>query len=78
MRFKYKTGEELKKGDRVLLHGEPGEVEFVAEELTGDPAMDWYVKEFGGGVMVREPKYFGSCFLPQPEEAWQLLFISRG
>jgi len=73
----YKSGEEIKKGDRVLFHGEPGQIEFVVEELSGDPAMDWYVNEFGGGVMVREPQVFGLCFLNEPDGAEDLEFVSR-
>ena len=65
MAFTYQSGEEIKKGDHVLFHGEPGEIEFVADALIGDPAMDWYVEEHGGGVMVIEPKYFGQAFLTE-------------
>jgi hypothetical protein len=49
VKFKYKSGEEIKKGDRVIFHGEPGRIEFVVEELCGDPGMDWCMSEFGGG-----------------------------
>jgi hypothetical protein len=31
MPFFYSSGEEIRKGDRVLLHGEPGEIELVAD-----------------------------------------------
>jgi hypothetical protein len=44
----YQSGEEIKKGDRVLFHDEPGEIEFEADALIGDPAMDWYIEEKGG------------------------------
>jgi len=50
----YGSGEEVKAGDRVLYHNEPGEIEFVA-----DPEIEpesWLVTEFGGGVMIGEPK----------------------
>jgi hypothetical protein len=75
--FTYLSGQEIKKGDRVLFHGEPGEIEFVADALIGDPATDWYVKEFGGGVMVIEPKCFGRAFLTQTHTAEDLVFVSR-
>jgi hypothetical protein len=75
MKFKYKSGEEIKKGDRVLLHGKPGEVEFVVEELTGDLGMDWYMEEFGGGVMIKEPEVFGRCFIH--DTTVDLDFVSR-
>ncbi|MGA7855107.1 MAG: hypothetical protein WCA15_17420 [Candidatus Acidiferrales bacterium] len=73
----YDSGEEILKGDRVLFHGAPGEIEFVVDGLTGDPAMDWYVEEFGGGVMVLEPKYFGAAFLAASDGKEDLIFVSR-
>lgn len=48
--MKYQSGEEIRKGDKVLFHGEPGEIEFVADKLVGDPAMDWHMREQGPGV----------------------------
>jgi hypothetical protein len=77
MLFKYQTGEEILKGDRVTYHGEPGEIEFVVTKLTGDPAEDWYLQEFGGGVMVLEPKAFGRVFLSRTEDFWDLSFMAR-
>ena len=56
----YKSGEEIKTGDCVLLHGEAGYIELLA-----DPAIDaddWLVREKGGGVMIVEPKVFGRLF----------------
>jgi hypothetical protein len=55
------TGEEIKK-DRVLLHGEPGEIELVADPTVPDSETDWFVQEYGGGGMILEPKYFGRAF----------------
>ncbi len=78
MKLKYKSGEEIKKGDQIMFHGEPGQIEFVVEELSGDPEMDWYMKEFGGGVMVRETKVLGLAFLSEPEHEEDLEFVSRG
>lgn len=77
MAFTYESGEAIRKGDGVLFHGEPGEVEFVVDVLTGDAAMDWYVKELGGGVMIIEPKRFGRVFLDEPESDEDLVFVSR-
>ena len=77
MAFTYESGEAIRKGDRVLFHGEPGEVEFVADALTGDAAMDWYIKEHGGGVMIIEPKRFGRVFLHETESEEDLVFVSR-
>jgi hypothetical protein len=64
MPFFYQSGQEIKLGDRVGPHGEAGEIGFVA-----DPAIDpndWYAIEFGGGVMVVEPKRFGRLFIDAP------------
>jgi hypothetical protein len=77
MPFVYQTGEEIRKGDHVLFHGEPGEIEFVADPLAKDPATDWYVQEYGGGVMVLEPKNFGRAFLTRTSTAEDLTFVSR-
>jgi len=59
---KYQSGEEIKKGDHVLFHGEPGEIEFVVTHRNGDPAMDWFIENEGPGVMVVEPKAFGRAY----------------
>ena len=76
MPFKYHSGEEIKPGDRVLVDGEPGEVEFVSDpdDPLTDPN-DWYIATFGGGVMVVEPKVFGRVFLREPES--KLDFVAR-
>lgn len=75
--MKYKLGEEVRKGDRVLFHGEPGEVEFIVDAFISDPTMDWYMKEYGPGVMVAEPKA-GRTFVSDTEAAEDLQFVSRG
>ena len=76
MPYFYQSGQQIMSGDRVLLHGEPGEIEFVA-----DPAQDHnnrYVTEHGGGVMVREPKVFGWLFIGGPVNDYEdLEFVSR-
>ena len=74
MRLTYPSGEEVRKGDLVLFHGEPGEIEFVADRLVGDAALDWYVNELGPGVMVHEPKHFGSAYVRGLEN---LVFVAR-
>jgi hypothetical protein len=43
--FRYQSGEETKKGDRVLFHREPGEIEFVVDPLIDDAETEWYEKE---------------------------------
>ncbi|HEY1270671.1 MAG TPA: hypothetical protein VGF08_01740 [Terriglobales bacterium] len=75
--MKYQSGAEIQKGDKVLFHGEPGEIEFVAEQLTGNADIDWYVKEHGPGVMIIEPKDFGRVFICDTENAEDLVLVSR-
>jgi hypothetical protein len=71
----YSSGEQIRKGDRVLLHGEPGEIELVADPAESPD--DWFVKNQGGGIMVLELKVFGRLFIPAPETDEHLTFISR-
>jgi len=78
MPLNYMNGEEIRRGDRILLHGEPGEIELVADPSIPDPATDWYVQEYGRGVMVLEPRISGRAFLPRPEEDEDLKFVARG
>jgi hypothetical protein len=77
MILKYQTGEEIHKGDRVLFHREPGRIELVAAE-PGDAETDWYVEEYGGGVMIIEA-VAGRTFIPadQIDECEDLEFVSR-
>ena len=76
MPFYNQSGEQIKRGDRVRLHGEPAEIEFVADP-TNDPD-NWFVREFGSGVMVKEPKFFGHLFIDTPVSDYEdLEFVSR-
>jgi hypothetical protein len=54
MALKYQSGEEIRKGDRVLFHRNPAEIELAASD-PDDPEAAWYIQEFGGGVMLLEP-----------------------
>lgn len=78
MRLKYQSGQEIMPGDRVLFHGEPAEIELVAEPSSTDPEHEWYVKEFGGVVGIREAKlgrtFISADQLPENEDSE---FISR-
>jgi len=74
--LRYRTGEEIRKADRVLFHGRPGEIELVVADRTGDPAIDWYVENEGAGVMVLEPRVFGRAYVQHTEEAEDLVFVS--
>jgi hypothetical protein len=75
--FKYQSGEEVQKGDRVLLHDEPGYVEFVADPLIKHSETEWFVEEYGGGVMVVVPNAFGPVFFTNTEGTCDLILVSR-
>ena len=79
MSLKYHSGDEIRKGDRVLFHGDPAEVEFIADPLVRDSETDWYVKKYGGGVMVfeAEAKRFGRTFLSDTSSEEDLVLVSR-
>jgi len=66
----YLSGEEILRGDRVLYHGEPGLIEFIAEE--GDPETAWYVETFGGRCMILTSD-MGPVFVSRPDEDLELV-----
>lgn len=78
MTLHYRSGEEIKKGDHVLFHGNAAEVELVACD-PNDPEAAWHVEEYGGGVMILEAKISGRTFIPrdQLDEYEDLEFVSR-
>jgi hypothetical protein len=78
MILKYQSGEEIKPGDRVRFHREAAEVEFVAND-PDDLATNWYVSQFGGGVMIADPRVSGHTFIPAShlDEYEDLEFVSR-
>ena len=59
----------------MLLHGEPGEIELVADPAESPD--NWLVKEQGGGIMVLELKVFGRLFISEPQTDEHLTFVSR-
>jgi hypothetical protein len=75
--FRYQSGEDVQKGDRVQFHDQPGYVEFVADPLVNDSETDWYAQEYGGGVKGNERKRFGSVFVSDSENAEDLVLVSR-
>jgi hypothetical protein len=79
MALRYKSGEAIQPGDRVLWGGEPSEIEFVAETPIGDREIDWHLRTDGPGVMVveLEPKLFGRVYLRDTEEDEDLVFVGR-
>jgi hypothetical protein len=76
--LRYLSGEEIKKGDRVLFHGNPAEIELVSTD-PNDPEQAWHVSEFGGGVLISDPMVSGRTFVPrdQLDEYEDLEFVSR-
>jgi len=68
----YLSGEEIRAGDRVLWHGDPGRVEFVAS--AADPEGKWFFDQFGGGCMVVVEAAGRVC---EPEADQDLEFVSR-
>lgn len=76
--LKYRSGEEIKQGDKVLFHGNPAEIELVACD-PNDPEAAHYVRQFGGGVMVLDPEVSGRTFIPADQigEYECLEFVGR-
>jgi hypothetical protein len=81
MVFRYQSGEEMQKGDRVTLFDEPCRIESVVTCVEDDA---WTYKEFGGGITIFENKEFGRLFLDAADlnteeyEYKNLKFVSRG
>ncbi|HXX20800.1 MAG TPA: hypothetical protein VEJ46_15455 [Candidatus Acidoferrum sp.] len=79
--LRYRTGEEIKEGDRVLYHGNPATVGLVACD-PNDPRSEaaWHMREQGGGVMILDPMESGRTFIPADflAEYEDLEFVSRG
>ena len=75
--LKYQSGEEIKKGDRVMFHGLLGEIDLVATD-PNDPENSWYLEEFGGGIGINEP-VSGRIFISadQIAECEDLEFVAR-
>jgi hypothetical protein len=75
--LRYRSGEEIRKGDHVLFYGNPAEIELVAYDLN-DPEGAWYVSEYGGGVMILDPMVSGRTFVPTKQlDCDELEFVSR-
>lgn len=65
MILRYRSGEEILKGDKVLFHGNPAEIELMASDpKSDDPEIYWHLEECGGGVMVLDPMVSGRTFIP--------------
>jgi hypothetical protein len=49
----YKSGEEIRIGDRITYLSKPGEIEVVADNLVGDAEVDYSLEEFGRGIRLK-------------------------
>jgi hypothetical protein len=50
-KLRYASGEDIRPGDEIVYLGDGlGHVKFVVVE--GDPENDWYLREYGPGVML--------------------------
>jgi hypothetical protein len=76
--LRYRSGEQIEKGDNVLFHGNPAAVELVAFD-PNQPEHAWYVQEFGGGVLISDPMCSGRTFVSRESlrEYEDLEFVSR-
>ena len=74
MQFKYRSGEEIQAGDRILYNYEPGKIDFVI--TPEDPDSAWYIEHHGGGCMLLVAP-FGSLFVSDPQDDEDLEFVSR-
>jgi hypothetical protein len=78
--LKYRSGEEIRRGDCVRFHGNAAEIEFVAFDGSDpDPEVVWHMKEHGGGIMILDPSASGRTFIPSAEisDYEDLEFVSR-
>ncbi|HEY3973795.1 MAG TPA: hypothetical protein VGM18_12385 [Candidatus Sulfotelmatobacter sp.] len=77
---RYRSGEEIKKGDHVRFHGNAAEIELVAWDPNDvDPEIVWYIREDGGGIGILDPLVSGRTFIPSDQigEYEDLEFVSR-
>ena len=76
--LRYHTGEDVRPGDTVTHLGHPGQVEFVANPSSPTPETEWFIEEFGGGVMVEDSK-IGSVFISveSMQDPGDLVFVAR-
>jgi hypothetical protein len=51
-------------------------VDFAVTAATGDAERDWFVDEYGGGVMIIA-EGFGMVFIQDPRDDQDLEFVGR-
>ncbi len=74
----YRSGEEIRAGDRISWHGKPGRVVFVLG--SPDVPAEWsqmeeWLREEAGGFLL-DTEMAGLVFEPESDE--DLEFLSRG
>ena len=74
----YKSGVEIRAGDQVRYRGEPGEIEFIVDADVSDPDSEWFLQEYGVGVMIRRNQALGQVYVTDTEQDDQLELVSRG
>lgn len=75
MPLRYANGEIVIRGDHVLYIGEEGVVEVVADPENPTSESDWYIQEFGGGILIAELKCLGRVFTELDDH---VEFVRRG
>jgi hypothetical protein len=77
--LRYVTGEEICERDHVRFHGHSAQIAFAAAELS-DTHIGWFVRQYGGGVMVDDSEVSGFTFIPvdQLKDYEDLEFVARG
>jgi hypothetical protein len=77
MELRYRSGDVVRKDDRVRYAGGEAVVEFVADPDLSGPETDYFTDEFGGGCMILTER-FGRVFVDAPQDDEALEFVSRG
>lgn len=76
--LKYRSGEDIRRGDHVLFHGNPAAVEVVScGPSDPNPVVTWHRREFGDGVLISEVGS-GRTFISKEQLEYERLeFVSR-
>lgn len=62
-------------GDRITYGDQPGEVEFIVRDASGDSEMDWYLTLSPHGGFMLNVEGIGNVFVHEPDE--DLILITR-
>lgn len=76
----YKSGEEIRVGDRVFSHGKPAEVEAVSRNpYDPNPEVAFHVSRYGPGVVISASAVPRCTFIREEQlvEDTALVFVSR-